>query len=89
METGGDLTAVSGVLRVSLAGMYITRPSLKVGRYKMIKHKLDKGNDVNPKRYSSPSEDNDPQIRFGERDICSGADEQAEVSHWLQLVTNV
>lgn len=31
--------------------MYITRPSLKVGRYKMIKHKLDKGNDVNPKRY--------------------------------------
>uniref|UniRef100_A0A669BQK4 Beta-1,4-galactosyltransferase n=1 Tax=Oreochromis niloticus TaxID=8128 RepID=A0A669BQK4_ORENI len=37
-------------VRVSLAGMYITRPSLKVGRYKMIKHKLDKGNDVNPKR---------------------------------------
>lgn len=32
--------------------MYITRPSLKVGRYKMIKHKLDKGNDVNPKRYT-------------------------------------
>uniref|UniRef100_A0A3Q3KKJ9 Beta-1,4-galactosyltransferase n=1 Tax=Monopterus albus TaxID=43700 RepID=A0A3Q3KKJ9_MONAL len=39
-------------VRVSLAGMYITRPSLKVGRYKMIKHKLDKGNDVNPKRFS-------------------------------------
>lgn len=38
--------------RVSLAGMYITRPSLKIGRYKMIKHKLDKGNDVNPKRYN-------------------------------------
>lgn len=32
--------------------MYITRPSLKIGRYKMIKHKLDKGNDVNPKRYT-------------------------------------
>ena len=31
--------------------MYITRPSLKVGRYKMIKHKLDHGNEVNPKRY--------------------------------------
>lgn len=46
------LTSVSCLLRVSLAGMYITRPSLKVGRYKMIKHKLDKGNDVNPKRYS-------------------------------------
>lgn len=36
--------------------MYITRPSLKVGRYKMIKHKLDKGNDVNPKRYSKQTE---------------------------------
>ncbi|XP_028280883.1 beta-1,4-galactosyltransferase 3-like [Parambassis ranga] len=38
--------------RVSLAGMYITRPSLKVGRYKMIKHVLDKGNDRNPKRFN-------------------------------------
>lgn len=42
----------SHLFRVSLAGMYITRPSLKIGRYKMIKHKLDKGNDVNPKRYT-------------------------------------
>uniref|UniRef100_A0A3Q3A3M9 Beta-1,4-galactosyltransferase n=1 Tax=Kryptolebias marmoratus TaxID=37003 RepID=A0A3Q3A3M9_KRYMA len=39
-------------VRVSLAGMYISRPSLKVGRYKMIKHKLDKGNDENPKRFN-------------------------------------
>ncbi|KAM8827041.1 beta-1,4-galactosyltransferase 3 [Synchiropus picturatus] len=39
-------------VRVSLAGMYITRPSLKVGRYKMIKHKLDKGNGENPKRFN-------------------------------------
>lgn len=46
------LTFVSHFPRVSLAGMYITRPSLKVGRYRMIKHKLDKGNDVNPKRYA-------------------------------------
>ncbi|KAM9722771.1 beta-1,4-galactosyltransferase 3 [Menidia menidia] len=38
--------------RVSLAGMSISRPSLKVGRYKMIKHKLDKGNEVNPKRFN-------------------------------------
>lgn len=37
--------------------MYITRPSLRVGRYKMIKHKLDKGNDVNPKRYSKKKKD--------------------------------
>ncbi|XP_037532471.1 beta-1,4-galactosyltransferase 3 [Nematolebias whitei] len=39
-------------VRVSLAGMLISRPSLKVGRYKMIKHKLDKGNDENPKRFN-------------------------------------
>ncbi|KAI5611848.1 beta-1,4-galactosyltransferase 3 [Silurus asotus] len=39
-------------IRVSLAGMSISRPSLKIGRYKMIKHKLDEGNGVNPKRFS-------------------------------------
>lgn len=39
-------------IRVSLAGMVITRPSVKVGRYKMIKHKLDQGNEVNPKRFN-------------------------------------
>lgn len=45
------LTFVARLLRVTLGGMYITRPSVRVGRYKMIKHKLDKGNGVNPKRY--------------------------------------
>ncbi|XP_029535724.1 beta-1,4-galactosyltransferase 3 [Oncorhynchus nerka] len=39
-------------VRVSLGGMFISRPSVKVGRYKMIKHKLDKGNDVNPRRFN-------------------------------------
>uniref|UniRef100_A0A8C7YCE2 Si:dkey-199f5.8 n=1 Tax=Oryzias sinensis TaxID=183150 RepID=A0A8C7YCE2_9TELE len=39
-------------IRVSLAGMHISRPPLKHGRYKMIKHKLDQGNDVNPKRFN-------------------------------------
>ncbi|XP_048859688.1 beta-1,4-galactosyltransferase 3-like [Brienomyrus brachyistius] len=39
-------------IRVSLGGMLITRPSLNVGRYKMIKHKLDKGNEVNPRRFN-------------------------------------
>lgn len=39
-------------IRVSLAGMHIVRPPLKLGRYKMIKHKLDVGNDVNPKRFN-------------------------------------
>ncbi|XP_041964373.1 beta-1,4-galactosyltransferase 3 [Alosa sapidissima] len=39
-------------IRVSLAGMVISRPSLNVGRYKMIKHKLDEGNERNPERFN-------------------------------------
>ncbi|KAL4657629.1 beta-1,4-galactosyltransferase 3-like [Arapaima gigas] len=39
-------------MRVSLSGMLISRPSLSIGRYKMIKHKLDDGNEVNPKRFN-------------------------------------
>ncbi|XP_066532385.1 beta-1,4-galactosyltransferase 3 [Hoplias malabaricus] len=39
-------------IRVSLAGMSITRPSVNVGRYRMIKHKHDQGNEVNPKRFN-------------------------------------
>ncbi|XP_056330822.1 beta-1,4-galactosyltransferase 3 [Danio aesculapii] len=39
-------------VRVSLGGMVISRPSITVGRYKMIKHKHDKGNEVNPKRFN-------------------------------------
>ncbi|XP_028325838.1 beta-1,4-galactosyltransferase 3-like isoform X1 [Gouania willdenowi] len=38
--------------RVSRAGMSISRPSLKVGRYKMINHTRDKGNDVNINRFN-------------------------------------
>nr|XP_057909970.1 beta-1,4-galactosyltransferase 3-like [Doryrhamphus excisus] len=39
-------------IRVSLAGMPTTRPSLEVGHYKMIKHKRDKGNPDNPQRWA-------------------------------------
>lgn len=39
-------------IRVSLGGMVISRPSLNVGRYKMIKHKLDEGNERNPERFN-------------------------------------
>ncbi|XP_028325839.1 beta-1,4-galactosyltransferase 3-like isoform X2 [Gouania willdenowi] len=38
--------------KVSRAGMSISRPSLKVGRYKMINHTRDKGNDVNINRFN-------------------------------------
>lgn len=36
--------------RVALSGMVISRPALAVGRYRMIKHGHDKGNEQNPKR---------------------------------------
>ncbi|KAM4704069.1 beta-1,4-galactosyltransferase 3-like [Rhinophrynus dorsalis] len=39
-------------VRVALSGMLITRPSIKHGRYKMIKHGHDKGNEQNPKRFN-------------------------------------
>ncbi|XP_061905538.1 beta-1,4-galactosyltransferase 3-like [Entelurus aequoreus] len=38
-------------LRVSLAGMRVIRPSMEVGRYKMIRHGRDKGNTANRLRY--------------------------------------
>ncbi|XP_060678514.1 beta-1,4-galactosyltransferase 3 [Hemiscyllium ocellatum] len=37
--------------RLHLAGMKISRPALSLGRYKMIKHRLDQGNEENPKRF--------------------------------------
>lgn len=39
-------------IRVSLGGMAISRPSLTIGRYRMIKHKLDEGNERNPERFN-------------------------------------
>lgn len=37
--------------RLQLAGMTISRPPLSVGRYKMIKHNSDRGNEQNPRRF--------------------------------------
>ncbi|OCT71163.1 hypothetical protein XELAEV_18038069mg [Xenopus laevis] len=39
-------------IRVALSGMLISRPSVQYGRYKMIKHGHDKGNEQNPKRFN-------------------------------------
>ncbi|MBN3306208.1 B4GT3 galactosyltransferase, partial [Amia calva] len=39
-------------VRVALSGMLISRPSVQVGRYKMIKHEHDQGNEENPKRFN-------------------------------------
>nr|XP_014345898.1 PREDICTED: beta-1,4-galactosyltransferase 3 isoform X2 [Latimeria chalumnae] len=38
--------------RVRIAGMKIARPPVSVGHYKMIKHKGDKGNEENPRRFN-------------------------------------
>ncbi|XP_063168709.1 beta-1,4-galactosyltransferase 3-like isoform X2 [Candoia aspera] len=38
--------------RVALSGMVISRPSIQYGRYRMIKHGHDKGNEQNPKRFN-------------------------------------
>lgn len=37
--------------RVRLSGMKIMRPPVAIGHYKMIKHKGDRGNEQNPRRY--------------------------------------
>ncbi|XP_051736184.1 beta-1,4-galactosyltransferase 3 isoform X2 [Ctenopharyngodon idella] len=37
--------------RVRLSGMKIMRPPLAIGHYKMIKHKGDRGNEQNPRRF--------------------------------------
>ncbi|XP_034975822.1 beta-1,4-galactosyltransferase 3 [Zootoca vivipara] len=39
-------------VRVALSGMVIARPSTQYGRYRMIKHGHDKGNEQNPKRFN-------------------------------------
>ncbi|XP_053254389.1 beta-1,4-galactosyltransferase 3-like isoform X2 [Podarcis raffonei] len=39
-------------VRVALSGMVISRPSTQYGRYRMIKHGHDKGNEQNPKRFN-------------------------------------
>ncbi|XP_018417676.1 PREDICTED: beta-1,4-galactosyltransferase 3-like [Nanorana parkeri] len=38
--------------RVALSGQLISRPPVRYGRYKMIKHGHDKGNEQNPKRFN-------------------------------------
>lgn len=37
-------------LRISLNGMKVSRPDIRIGRYRMIKHERDKHNEPNPQR---------------------------------------
>lgn len=41
----------SGLVGVRLSGMKIVRPPVAIGHYKMIKHKGDRGNEQNPRRF--------------------------------------
>ncbi|XP_077006059.1 beta-1,4-galactosyltransferase 2 isoform X4 [Tamandua tetradactyla] len=38
--------------RISLAGMKISRPDIRIGRYRMFKHDRDKHNEPNPQRFT-------------------------------------
>lgn len=42
---------VCSLSRVRLSGMKIVRPPVAIGHYKMIKHRGDRGNEQNPRRY--------------------------------------
>uniref|UniRef100_A0A8C2IFV6 UDP-Gal:betaGlcNAc beta 1,4- galactosyltransferase, polypeptide 2 n=1 Tax=Cyprinus carpio TaxID=7962 RepID=A0A8C2IFV6_CYPCA len=38
--------------RITLNGMKVSRPDVRIGRYRMIKHERDKHNEPNPQRFS-------------------------------------
>ncbi|KAJ8406279.1 hypothetical protein AAFF_G00305100 [Aldrovandia affinis] len=38
--------------RITLNGMKVSRPDVRIGRYRMIKHERDKHNEPNPQRFN-------------------------------------
>uniref|UniRef100_A0A3B4XTF4 Beta-1,4-galactosyltransferase n=1 Tax=Seriola lalandi dorsalis TaxID=1841481 RepID=A0A3B4XTF4_SERLL len=38
--------------RITLSGMKVSRPDIRIGRYRMIKHERDKHNEANPQRFN-------------------------------------
>uniref|UniRef100_A0A673JBS3 Uncharacterized protein n=1 Tax=Sinocyclocheilus rhinocerous TaxID=307959 RepID=A0A673JBS3_9TELE len=48
----GWIDFFSIVLRITLNGMKVSRPDVRIGRYRMIKHERDKHNEPNPQRFS-------------------------------------
>ncbi|XP_061886299.1 beta-1,4-galactosyltransferase 1-like [Entelurus aequoreus] len=51
--------------RLASKGMSITRPSVEVGKYKMIRHKRDKHNESNPRRLEQLSHTRDTMDKDG------------------------
>ncbi|XP_058503532.1 beta-1,4-galactosyltransferase 3-like [Solea solea] len=72
-------------LRVTLAGMSLSRPSLRIGRYKMIKHRKDKGNEDNPERLKLLSKTNETWKYDG----MNTAQYQIISRTYLPLYTNI
>ncbi|KAJ8289720.1 hypothetical protein GJAV_G00004510 [Gymnothorax javanicus] len=72
-------------IRVSLGGMVIARPALHIGRYKMIKHKLDRGNEMNPRRFNMIAKTR----QTWRQDGMSTVDYRIVSREYLSLYTNI
>ncbi|XP_015444470.1 beta-1,4-galactosyltransferase 2 isoform X2 [Pteropus alecto] len=71
--------------RISLTGMKISRPDIRIGRYRMIKHDRDKHNEPNPQRFTKIKNTKLTMKRDG---IGSVRYQVLEVS-WQPLFTNI
>uniref|UniRef100_A0A3B3YPK3 N-acetyllactosamine synthase n=1 Tax=Poecilia mexicana TaxID=48701 RepID=A0A3B3YPK3_9TELE len=56
--------------RITLNGMKVSRPDVRIGRYRMIKHERDKHNEPNPQRYCI-TEENGINMLQNEYNFCS------------------
>ncbi|XP_072911357.1 beta-1,4-galactosyltransferase 3 [Hemitrygon akajei] len=71
--------------RIHLSKMLIVRPSVKVGRYRMIKHGHDTGNEKNPKRFNLLA-----RTRLSWRkDGMNALDYSVLAKHYSPLYTNI
>lgn len=50
--------------RITLNGMKVSRPDVRIGRFRMIKHERDKHNEPNPQRYRSSAPSGHRRHRF-------------------------
>ncbi|XP_075791907.1 beta-1,4-galactosyltransferase 2 isoform X2 [Pelodiscus sinensis] len=71
--------------RISLNGMKVSRPDIRIGRYRMIKHERDKHNEPNPQRFAKIQNTKVTMKRDG---ISSLQYRLVEVTRW-PMYTNV
>ncbi|XP_030067200.1 beta-1,4-galactosyltransferase 3 isoform X2 [Microcaecilia unicolor] len=72
-------------VRVALSGQLISRPSIRYGRYKMIKHGHDEGNEQNPKRFNLLAKTR----RTWKQDGMNALDYWLISKEYLPLFTNI